>query len=44
MQFPCELKKLGGSHYVIVNVLVLEKLNVSEGDIVLVDFKEKVKG
>lgn len=44
MEFPCELKVIGGSHYVVVNPLVLKSLKAKEGDIILVDFREKVKG
>ena len=38
MQFPCELKKIGGSHYIIVNTLVLDKFKLKEGDLLAVDF------
>lgn len=43
MKFPCQLKRVGGSHYVIVNILVLQKFKLKEGDILSVDFIGKEK-
>ena len=41
MQFPCELKTIGGSHYIVVNPLILGRLKAKKGDIIIVDFIKK---
>jgi antitoxin component of MazEF toxin-antitoxin module len=38
----CEVKRIGGSRYIVINTVVLDSLNLTDGDVVLVDFKEKV--
>lgn len=43
MEMPCKIKSIGGSKYVIVNSLIVESLNLSDGDIVIVDFKKKIE-
>lgn len=43
MMIPCEIKKIGGSAYIVVNPLVLSTLKVDVGDILDVDFKGKHK-
>lgn len=42
MIMSCEVKKVGGSRYIVINTVVLDSLNLSDGDVVLVDFIKKV--
>lgn len=43
MEIPCKVKTIGGSKYVIINTIVVESLNLNDGDIVIVDFKKKIE-
>jgi antitoxin component of MazEF toxin-antitoxin module len=43
MKFPCQIKSLGGSKYVIINSFVVEKLNLNDGDAVTIEIKKGVE-
>jgi len=44
MIMSCEVKRVGGSRMIVLNPVVLDSLNLSDGDVVLVDFVKKVSG
>jgi antitoxin component of MazEF toxin-antitoxin module len=43
MEMPCRVKSIGGSKYIVINTLILRSLNLTDGDIVIVDFKKKIE-
>lgn len=40
MKFPCQIKSLGGSKYVIINSFIVNKLDLKDGDTVTVEINK----